>query len=401
MQKIDTSQFVPQFLEWRKSDKEGEFKSWEEERKRRKAWYEKKLGRESIDSLTEEDFEKLIKELWATLIWSNKDYKVKKLLKDNGFPKIKEALKHLLYGSDSLDKRWDTFRAAIKGLGPSSMSEILAFSNPDKYGIVNLKPLSLLPVLGILSESEFKKYAYYSLNGKRYVSLLDNLAKVRQVLRKHGLGKADFIDTDFFIAYLFYNVFELYRERDKAGKIKAALGAGEEPMEPVRQAAKKPLVKIETHEEAECILLKLGLLLGFDTYTPDKSKEAFGESLSKYTTLKDLPPFTHEDYLKTVKEIDVIWFREEFPEMCFEVEHTTGVALGLLRLYHVRRFNVGLYIVAPKKVETKYTTEVSKEPFRQVEDRYKFRSYEDLAKFYSLVEHYSQVKKWFLEVRDL
>ncbi len=404
MNKISASQYVSQFLKWQKSDKKGEpewMKGWEDERKRRGAWYKKKLSRRNIDSFTEKDFEKLIKELWATLIWSNKDYKVKKLLEDNGLPKIKQALKHLLHGSDSLDKRWDTFRATVKGLGPSSMSEILMFFDPNKYCIVNLKPLSLLPVLGVLSESEFKKYNYHSLNGRRYVSLSDNLSKVRQVLQKHGLKNADFMDTDFFIAYLFYNVFKLYKERDKAGKIKKALGVDREVEKPVRQITKKRVANIKSHEEAECILLKLGLSLGFDTYTPDKSIKAFGEPLSKYATLKDLPPFTHEDFLKTVKEIDVIWFKDEFPEMCFEIEHTTGVALGLLRLYHVRKFNAGLYIVAPKKIETKYTTEVNKEPFRQIKNRYKFRSYEDLVEFYSLVKHYSRAKERFLEERNL
>jgi len=402
MSKIDTSQYVSQFLKWQKSDKRGDpawMKFWEEERRKRRTWYKKKLSRKVIDRLTEEDFAKLIKDLWATLIWSNKDYKVKKLLEDNAFPTIKKSLKNLLYGTESLEKRWDGFRAAIKGLGPSSMSEILTFSNPDKYGIVNLKPLSLLPVLGIITESELKKYNYYSLNGKRYVDLLGILSKVRQVLQKNGVKNADFIVTDFFIAYLFYNVFELYKERDKAAKIKEVLGVDKQVEKPLIQAAKAPSIRIKTHEEAEYVLLKLGLLLGFDTYTPDKSREAFGKPLSEYATLKELPPFTHEDFLKTVKEVDVIWFKDEFPEMCFEVEHTTGVALGLLRLYHIRKFNAKLFIVAPKKVEAKYLTEISKEPFRQIKDRYTFRSYKELAQFHSLAESYSKVKEDFLEKR--
>jgi len=402
MDKIDASQYVSQFLKWLKSDKKGEpewMKGWEAERKERRVWYKKKLSRDKIDNFTEKDFSKLIKDLWATLIWSNKDYKVNKLLEDNGFSRIKDSLKELLYGQDSLDKRWDNFRASIKGLGPSSMSEILAFSNPDKYGIVNLKPLSLLPVLGVISESEFKRYNYYSLNGRRYVSLLETLKKIRQVLQKNGIKNADFIDTDFFIAYLFYNVFELYRERDKAGKIKEALGQTT-VSKPVRVPEEKTKLSIKTHEEAECVLLKLGLLLGFDTYTPDKSKVAYGKQLAEYASLKDLPPFTHEDYLKIVREIDVIWFKDEFPELCFEIEHTTGVALGLLRLYHVRKFNAGLYIIAPKKVATKYQTEVNKEPFRQIKNRYKFRSYKELSEFYSLVKHYSRAKEEFLDKQD-
>jgi len=29
--------------------------------------------------------------------------------------------------------------------------------------------------------------------------------------------------------------------------------------------------------------------------------------------------------LDTIKHIDVIWFQDEFPVCCFEIEHTTGV----------------------------------------------------------------------------
>lgn len=401
MKKIEIPQYVSQFLDWMKSDKvKGPgMKGWEEERQIRRRWYKEKLNNDKIDNLSEEDFGKLIKDLWATQIWSNKEYKVKKLLSDNNFQKIKNSLKDLLYGLDELENRWDTFRAKIKGLGPSSMSEILAFSNPEKYGIINLKPLSLLPVIGVITETELKEYNYYSLNGKRYVSLLNILSKVKQVLNQNGLQTADFIDTDFFIAYLFYNVFELYKERDKEGKIKEALGSESEIEEKKLEISmtKEPS-KILAHEEAEYFLLRLGLLLGFDTYTPDRSKVAFGETLSKYTTLKDLPPFTHEDFLRIVKEIDVIWFKDEFPEMCFEVEHTTGVALGLLRLYHVRKFNPKLFIVAPKEVRTKYDVEVNKEPFRQMQEKYSFRSYEELSNFFALAESYINSKEIFLEM---
>lgn len=203
---MDISSYVPGFIKWLKSDKSDSpdwMLGWEEERDKRRSWYKENLGPDNILNLNEESFSKLIKDLWATLIWSNKDYKVKKLIEDNSLPKIKEHLNLLLYGTEPLDKRWDYFRKSIKGFGPSSMSEILAFSNSNKYGIVNLKPLSLLPVLGVISENEIQKYTYNSLDGKKYADLLEILSKVRELLQNYGLPNADFIDTDFFIAYLF------------------------------------------------------------------------------------------------------------------------------------------------------------------------------------------------------
>lgn len=404
MNNVDASKYVSQFLVWIKSGKATHADGttgWEEERTKRRNWYHEKLSKEKIDTLTEEDFGTLIKDLWATLIWSNKDYKVKKLLEDNPFPKMKSSLKDLLYGSEPTEKRWDNFRASIKGLGPSSMSEILAFSNPDQYGIINLKPLSLLPVIGIIAETELKKYSYNTLNGSRYVKLLETLTSVRNILRKNGLPEADLIDTDFFIAYLFYEVFGLYKERDKASKIEDTLGikreTGRTKEEDQAIRLHPTTVKIQNHEEAECILLKLGQLLGYDTYTPDSSSVAYNESLSKYATLKQLPSFTHEDFIRTVKEIDVIWFEQDFPVMCFEVEHTTGVTSGLLRLYQIRRFDAKLFIIAPRDVNKKYEIEVTtKEPFRSVKDKYCFRSYEELSDFYTLAEKYYISKENFL-----
>lgn len=396
---MDTEYYVSQFMDWVKKDPEG--KNWGEERKARRSWYRKHLTPKGVKNLTEKDFGHLIKNLWATGIWHNKDYKVKKLIGDNGLDKIKRNLHELLYGNEPTDKRWDIFRKNIKGLGPSSISEILAFFDPSKYAIVNLKPLSLLPALGIISETEIKKISYHNIDGRRYKKILGYLDKVKNVLQEHGLKDADYIDTDFFIAYLFYHVFELQHQRDKDTKVRKFLGIQkEEDQKPPRAfvpQTEKEFAKIVSHEGAELILLKLGKLLGYDTYTPDKSKHALGEDLSEHATLKEIPQFTLPDLMDTIKMIDVIWVEEEFPVACFEVEHTTGVASGLLRLFQLRKLSSGLYIIAPEEVRSKFATEIRKDPFRQDKERYDFRSYEELMSFYRLAESYFRVKNAFLK----
>lgn len=50
-------------------------------------------------------------------------------------------------------------------------------------------------------------------------------------------------------------------------------------------------------------------------------------------SLDAIPQFTTPSLLDTIKNIDVIWFEDEFSVCCFEVEHTTGVTTGLLRFY--------------------------------------------------------------------
>ena len=111
-----------------------------------------------------------------------------------------------------------------------------------------------------------------------------------------------------------------------------------------------------------------------------------------------MPAFTYKRLLDTFKNVDVIWFKEGFPAYCFEVEHTTGVTSGLLRLFQISSFaSASFYIVAPSNTFTKFKTEVSKDPFYKIKERYNFRSYDELIEFYTEAKVYHQLKKGFLE----
>ncbi|MBI5389086.1 hypothetical protein HZB01_01770 [Candidatus Woesearchaeota archaeon] len=112
--------------------------------------------------------------------------------------------------------------------------------------------------------------------------------------------------------------------------------------------------------------------------------------------MNEIPPFTHPRLLDTVKNIDVIWFDEEFPKFCFEVEHTTGVRDGLLRLYRVRKItDAKFFVIAPKDIISKFQTEISKDPFHQIRDRYVFRSYNELVDIFKSSFVYHKLKDIF------
>lgn len=78
------------------------------ERKERKAYYQS-FTKDKLLAMTEEDFLEYISKLWAVLMWGNKKYVVDKLIEDNGFSTLKKQLADLLYGSASVEKRWDIF----------------------------------------------------------------------------------------------------------------------------------------------------------------------------------------------------------------------------------------------------------------------------------------------------
>lgn len=122
-------------------------REWQKEREERVAFFKSLLNKKHIDKLTEDEFGRIIESLWASQILGNKEYLINKLLKDNGLPKIREELKKLLYGSQPLGERFDSFRRNIKGLGPSSVTEILTHVFPDKCSMWNVKPKTVLPFL--------------------------------------------------------------------------------------------------------------------------------------------------------------------------------------------------------------------------------------------------------------
>ena len=386
--------YIKQYLKWRDEQEEKELA----EREERVNWYKEKMGNpEKIKNFTEKDLHELIEKLWALGFWRNKAYKVNKLIKDNGLDRLKTAFVSLLYSEEPIAKKWDNFRKSVKGLGPSSLSEILTLVFPDRYGIMNMKPLTVLPYLGFLTEKETKNISYGYTSGQDYERFMQALQKVREKLRNNGLPEADFIDVDFFVWYLFEHVFELTFKRDKKMVIKSALGIEEITTKPEITISTKEVKEITSHSEAEFILLKLGQILGYDTYSPDRNKDAYGQKLEDLISLDAIPQFSTPSLLDTIRNIDVIWFEDEFPVCCFEVEHTTGVTTGLLRLYQTNQLNTKLFVIAPNDVLKRFETEMNKMPFRKMKSRYIFRSYQDLINFYYLAENYTKSKNDFFK----
>lgn len=172
--------------------------------------------------------------------------------------------------------------------------------------------------------------------------------------------------------------------------------------EKVLQLAKEtsPISRREdqmTHEEVEGLLLHLGKLLEFDTYTADRSaKTKGGEELGNLCILEKIPKFIgFPEVLDTVRKIDVIWFKDRYPKYCFEVEHTTDITKGLLRLYQVRELRASLFIVAPSSKRSKFDSEIRKSPFNEMKERYIFRTYTELLELYDCAQKFVPMKASF------
>jgi hypothetical protein len=360
-------------------------KEWQSDRERRKELFTKIFDKSHIDHITEDELKTILKELWATKFWGNKEYYVSKIVRENGLERLKEEIKQLLYGTESLRVRYDRFRTNIKGLGISSISEILLFTSPNDYCLWNKTPINVLPFLGMKNLLPNKVWNTYSVDGEGYEACNQVMKQIADELRAQGFPNADLVDVDFFLCYILNEI--LPKEEEMKPRIIEKI------------IPPKELPKISTHEEAEGVLLELGNMLGFETYVSnrDRSKHYRGKTLGEIATLKEIPEFTFRDVLDVVREIDVIWFKSEgYPEYCFEVEHTTNVRDGLLRLFQISPLKgVKFFVIAPSETFPKFQTEVSKIPFSKIKDRYNFKSYEKLIKLFGEAEKYHALKKDF------
>jgi hypothetical protein len=157
--------------------------------------YYQALTAEKIRAMTEEELLEYIAKLWAMLIWGNKKYVVDKLIEDHGFKKLKDELAELVWGADSVDKRWDRFRSNIKGMGPAMMSELLCHTHPEDFILWNRRAYVGLDFLGV---DDLPRYNY-QLTGKRYRELCNIAKPIAAEMRKEGIADANLLTVDYFI----------------------------------------------------------------------------------------------------------------------------------------------------------------------------------------------------------
>lgn len=165
-----------------------------EERKHRTEYY-CSWSKDRLLNMSEEDFYEYVSKLWAMLIWGNKKYAVDKLIQDNGFDTVKTSIAELVWGKESVEKRWDAFRKTIKGVGPAMMSEILCHVHPDEFIIWNRRAYVGLNYIGVKKLPRYN----YQLSGNRYAELCQVEKEIAAELRKSGITDANLLTVDYFI----------------------------------------------------------------------------------------------------------------------------------------------------------------------------------------------------------
>ena len=151
------------------------------------------------------------------------------------------------------------------------------------------------------------------------------------------------------------------------------LGLVTVPDEEKKAVPPEPQVDKTTHEEIQWLLLKLGSDLGLDVWVArnDRNKGFNGMPFEDIPGLKKELPRQFDDATnRTIELIDVLWLQGEAIAAAFEVEHTTAIYSGLLRMSDLvsmqPNIKLDLYLVAPDDRHDKVVTEINRPTFARL-----------------------------------
>src|SRR5712692_895071 len=127
------------------------------------------------------------------------------------------------------------------------------------------------------------------------------------------------------------------------------------------------------HEEVQRLLLKLGSDMGLDVWVArnDRGRQLKGPRFAELPKLKvELPLQFDEATNRTIELIDVLWLKGNAIVAAFEIESTTSIYSGLLRMADLiamqPNLNIPLYLVAPDERRHKVIDEVNRPTFRRL-----------------------------------
>jgi hypothetical protein len=138
--------------------------------------------------------------------------------------------------------------------------------------------------------------------------------------------------------------------------------------EPVEASTDRESIRVQA------ALCRIGEAMGFKIWLPtaDRARVAEHWPSQRGVLLDRLPLNYDETTLDTIKRIDVLWLKGRAIRRAFEVEHSTAIYSGLLRMADLcallPNINVSLHIVAPESRREKVFQEITRPVFSLLEN---------------------------------
>ena len=178
-------------------------------------------------------------------------------------------------------------------------------------------------------------------------------------------------------------VFDFYEEplREKwaadrkvktaAGEVTVTVPGDEEEVEDKETGSAEEKAPEARHSiQIQAKLARIGAVMGFKVWIPRADRARIRELLQerdREVLIEDLPLNYDNTTLDTIELIDVLWLKRRSIVRAFEVEHTTAVYSGLLRMADLLalqpNMDIQLHIVAPDERREKVFREMNRPVF--------------------------------------
>lgn len=130
---------------------------------------------------------------------------------------------------------------------------------------------------------------------------------------------------------------------------------------------------IDESKRIQSLIASIGESMGFKIWIPknDRSRVMVNWKPNDDVLLDELPMNYNELTIKTIEQIDVIWINRSSIVRAFEVEHTTAIYSGILRMADLMalqpNINIHAHIVAPQERRDKVFLEITRPVFNTLE----------------------------------
>lgn len=139
----------------------------------------------------------------------------------------------------------------------------------------------------------------------------------------------------------------------------------------VEEVGKSDETELRESIQIQACLAEIGSLMGLKIWLPKSDRQRvlkIWKRDDESDLLEELPLINGDMVLKTIEQIDVIWLKGLSIIRAFEVEHTTAVYSGLLRMADLLalqpNMNIDLHIVAPAARREKVFQEIRRPVFQ-------------------------------------
>ncbi|MDE0653233.1 MAG: EVE domain-containing protein [bacterium] len=161
------------------------------------------------------------------------------------------------------------------------------------------------------------------------------------------------------------------------GEVEVEIPEIEDPEESPEEApAASSQDDVRESIRVQASVAEIGAKMGFEIWVPNADRSLVisqvPESLHS-SFLKKLPLNYEANTLRTVEQIDVLWLKGRAMVRAFEIEHTTAIYSGILRMADLLalqpNIDIRLNIVAPEEKRNKVFAEIRRPVFSLLEGR--------------------------------